>query len=102
MCYDTATIMLKPQEIENLLTLARMELPATEKERLRHDIDSILGYVDQLREATTKKVPFLHDRDVRNVLRDDVSTASGGMYTNDLLHAAPQSEKGYIKVKKIL
>lgn len=94
--------MLTPQEIDNLLTLARMELPAAEKERLRHDIDSILGYVDQLREATTKTVPPLHDGGVKNVLRDDVSMVPSGTYTDDLLRAAPQSERGYIKVKKIL
>lgn len=93
--------MLTIQEIDKLLALARMEIPAEEKEKLRRDIDSILSYVDQLKEVANK-APAQEKQVTRNVLRSDETLRAPGEYTSDMVKAAPESSDGYVKVKKIM
>lgn len=93
--------MLTIQEIDKLLSLARLDIPAAEKEKLRTDIDSILNYIDQLKEAAAK-APKIEKEPTRNVLRGDDKPRSSGEYTNDLVASAPESLDGYVKVKKIM
>lgn len=88
------------EQIENLAKLARIGLSREEALNLTVEVDSILGYVDQIKEVTgeTKKVtPKL-----RNVMREDVVTNSKGQYKEKLLNNAPSREGDYLKVKKIL
>lgn len=92
--------MITPKDIKNLADLARIEISDTETESLTHEVDSILEYVGQIKNATgdvEKMVPELH-----NVMRDDVVTNEPGQYTENLLANAPSREGNYIKVKKIL
>ncbi len=93
--------MLTIQEIDKLLALARMEIPAEEKEKLRTDIDSILNYIDQLKEAAAK-APKTEKVLNRNVLRGDDQPSVSGKDTAALVAAAPESQDGYVKVKKIM
>lgn len=92
--------MLSIKDIDDLLALSRMEIPTTEKEELRQDIDAILSYVDSVQAAATTALPRVHP--VRNVMRPDVPTNETGFHTTDLLKAAADSQDGYVKVKKIL
>lgn len=92
--------MITPKDIQNLADLARIEIPESEAESLTSEIDSILSYISQTKDAigdVEKKVPELH-----NIMRDDVPTNKPGEYTEDLLNNAPQREGNYFKVKKIL
>lgn len=93
--------MLTIQEIDKLLSLARMDIPDMEKEKLRTDIDSILNYIDQLKEAAAK-APKEVKAPTRNVLREDVTLGEGGEFGEVLTRAAPESKNGYVKVKKIM
>lgn len=93
--------MISLQEIENLISLARLELSADEKEKLRADIESILDYVGQIKQAASdNSLTISHE--LINVLRDDTEAYSGGEYTEALLAAAPDREDDYLRVKKIL
>ena len=88
------------KDIKNLASLARIEISEEEAERLTPEIDSILGYVGQIKNVVgniKKEVPKLH-----NVMREDVSTNISRQYTDDILNNAPDREGDYIKVKKIL
>ena len=88
------------KDIKNLASLARIEISEEEAERLTPEIDSILGYVGQIKNVVgniKKEVPKLH-----NVMREDVSTNTSRQYTDDILNDAPDREGDYIKVKKIL
>ena len=88
------------KDIKNLASLARIEISEEEAERLTPEIDSILGYVGQIKNVVgniKKEVPKLH-----NVMREDVVTNTSRQYTDDILNDAPDREGDYIKVKKIL
>lgn len=92
--------MITSEEIKKLAELARIEIGETEMEKLTKDVDAILGYVGQIKDATgnvSKNVPLLS-----NVMREDVVTNKEGEYTEKLLHNAPKREGAYLKVKKIL
>jgi aspartyl-tRNA(Asn)/glutamyl-tRNA(Gln) amidotransferase subunit C len=89
------------KEIENLANLCRIDLSDEEKNELLGEMDSILSFVDQIREVkiddTEKRVAGL-----RNVMRDDGEAHESGKYTDSILAEAPKKEGGYFKVKKIL
>jgi aspartyl-tRNA(Asn)/glutamyl-tRNA(Gln) amidotransferase subunit C len=93
--------MITKEEIQKLADLARLSLTEGEKESLRKDIDSILEYVGQIKEAGGETAePW--EPAIRNVMREDVPTGKRGEYTEALVSAAPKHERGHIKVKKIL
>ena len=92
--------MITKDDIKNLADLARIEIGDAEAEGLTAQIDSILGYVGQIKATGTENVP--HVPALHNVMRDDVPTNTAGQYTEALLDNAPSREGDYLKVKKIL
>lgn len=92
--------MITSKDIKNLAELARIEVSDAEAEHLTSEIDSILQYIGQTKNAIgglDKNIPVL-----RNVLREDVPTNKKREYTENLLEIAPSREGDYFKVKKIL
>lgn len=93
--------MINKDDIEHLAKLSRIELSESDKEGLTKDIESILGYVDQLKEVkadlTEKKAG-----ENRNVLREDENPHESGIHTEAILKEAPSIEGDFIKVKNIL
>ncbi len=95
-----STTEISLAEIEKLAALARIALTDEEKKSLQQDMGSILTYVDQIKNAAgTTDVEIVGNL---NVFRDDSNPHPTGMFTEDLLVAAPQREDNYFKVKKIL
>lgn len=93
---------MKREDIEHLAKLARIAVTETEADGLAKDITSILGYVSEIEQITgntegEKKVGALY-----NVMRDDNDSHEPGIYTEDLLSAAPDRKGQYINVKKII
>ncbi|MFH1402342.1 MAG: Asp-tRNA(Asn)/Glu-tRNA(Gln) amidotransferase subunit GatC [Patescibacteria group bacterium] len=89
------------KDIENLAKLCRIELADNEKENLLGEMDAILDFVEQIREVKTEtKTPSAEL--LKNVMREDENPRAGGFYTADILAEAPRTERGFIKVKKIL
>jgi aspartyl-tRNA(Asn)/glutamyl-tRNA(Gln) amidotransferase subunit C len=95
----TAT-SITTKEIEKLASLARIDVPESEQEKLAEDISSIISYVEQIREISTGEEKTLPRQ--RNVFREDINAHEGGLHTEELLNEAPATEGGYFKVKKIL
>lgn len=89
------------KDVEHLAGLARIKVSDSEKEVLRHDLEEILAYVSEIKEVAAEAgesaVGELH-----NVLRADSDPHEGGMFSEDLLSAAPTREGNRIFVKKIL
>jgi aspartyl/glutamyl-tRNA(Asn/Gln) amidotransferase C subunit len=86
--------------------LARIKLSDEEKETLKTDIGSILGYVSEIQKVSsevenTKDSP-LKKTALCNVMREDEDPHESGLYTEKILENAPEREDDYIKVKKIL
>ncbi len=91
------------KDVEKLAALARIEISAEEKATYAKEIDSILGYVNQLNSVSAS---VLQDAKVapehRNQLREDVSHTNTNSDPSVLVTMAPASEQGMVKVKKIL
>ena len=94
-------VPMKKEDIEQLALLARIEVGDAEALTLAHDITKILEYVSEVNEITgdthEKTVGALY-----NVMREDTDAHEPGIYTEDILSAAPGRDGQYIKVKKIL
>jgi aspartyl-tRNA(Asn)/glutamyl-tRNA(Gln) amidotransferase subunit C len=88
-------------EVEHVARLARLELSAAEKERMRSQLDVILAYVAKLNEVDTRDVPpTSHVLPLVNVMREDEVRPS---YPADAMLAnAPEAEGELFRVPKIL
>lgn len=93
--------MLRIEEIDKLAKLARLEIPAEEKETLRKEVEEILDYVGQIQKLSPKEPPK-EVGIVHNVFREDKNPHQTGEFTDALLANASEKENGYVKVKKIL
>jgi aspartyl-tRNA(Asn)/glutamyl-tRNA(Gln) amidotransferase subunit C len=90
-------------DVKKLANLARLELTDSEVEKLRGEIDSILAYIDTIQKVTLPDgIAASPHLDLKNVMRDDGTPHESGQYTKDLVDQFPDSENGYLKVKKIL
>ena len=92
--------MISREEIVKLAELSRVALSAKEQERAAKDIDAIVAYVSDITEISTKAP--LHSKECINVLREDANPHESGIYTKELLSAAPAVMRDFIKVKKII
>ena len=93
--------MLTPKDIEKLANLARLDIPDSEKESLRKEVDSILGYVGEIQKLAGSEVKK-EAGEVRNVLRADGNPHLTGEFTEELIEEAPRRQDNYVKVKHIL
>lgn len=91
------------KDVENLAELARLELSPEEKTGLLKDMDSILDYVKAIEEADVEESES--DLNPRNIWREDLSRQAGEerQFSRDLIiNQFPDSQDGFLKVKKIL
>ena|SRR3990167_4848821 len=94
--------MITKQDIEKLATLARIEVHESEVEKLQHDLERMLKYVDQLNRAKTGTVEmFTNVTGLSNVAVDDDARVAVEADTAGLLHAAPAHDNSFVKVPPI-
>ena len=94
--------MITEQDIETLASLARIDLSTDEKNALRLDLESILNYISQLREASAE-LPVEQDLGlVKNVWREDGTPHLTGLHTEKLLAQMVKQKDNFMVVKKIL
>ena len=93
--------MSEKLDIEQIAQLARLNLKGAEKEKLAKDLQSILAYVDQLKELNTENVsPTSHVLPIENVFRKDEVKPS---HVRDaVLEHAPKREVNFFKVPKVI
>jgi aspartyl-tRNA(Asn)/glutamyl-tRNA(Gln) amidotransferase subunit C len=96
--------MISKEEVDNLATLARLELSDAEKASLAKDISNILEYVGQVSAVAMSDgrpaVPLQ-----RNVMRDDTPRAAGNVLLGkeeSLRASFPKREGNYNVVRKII
>ncbi|MBU6431291.1 MAG: Asp-tRNA(Asn)/Glu-tRNA(Gln) amidotransferase subunit GatC [Patescibacteria group bacterium] len=96
--------MIEIKEIEKLAELSRIEISDEEKKTFLKDIDSILGYVGQIKAVagTANSINSREESKLKNIFREDANPHDPGQFTEDLLAVAPEKENDCIKVKKIL
>lgn len=93
--------MLKPEDIDHLATLARIDLSQEEKEEFPKQLEAILAYVGEVSKVTTKEDAVPRVGALRNVMREDTDVRPGGEFTDAIIENAPHKEDGYVKVQQI-
>jgi aspartyl-tRNA(Asn)/glutamyl-tRNA(Gln) amidotransferase subunit C len=95
---------ISKDDIKKLSDLARIEVSEEEAEKLRGDIEEILGYVGQVNSvaAASGEEAGIDVGPTINVLREDAEPNETGSNTADIVAEFPHSENNYLKVKKIL
>jgi len=89
------------EQVDHVARLARLELSAADKERMRRELDGILSYIDKLRALDTRDVePTSHAVPVTNVMRDDVERPS--LPQEDMLANAPDRHRDMFRVPRII
>jgi aspartyl-tRNA(Asn)/glutamyl-tRNA(Gln) amidotransferase subunit C len=94
------------KDVENLASLARIELGEDEKKSLLSDMENILGYVKQIEEVKVEDVE--PEYRVYNVWREDLPVGEAGEtiprdFSRELIvEQFPDAQDGFLKVKKIL
>ncbi|MBP9669262.1 MAG: aspartyl/glutamyl-tRNA amidotransferase subunit C [Candidatus Pacebacteria bacterium] len=91
----------KTIDINALATLARLEIPESDITALQGEISSIVGFVDAI-QAVVATIPEPAAGAHRNVLRADENPHESGIYTNDLLAAAPDHTATHVRVKQVI
>jgi aspartyl-tRNA(Asn)/glutamyl-tRNA(Gln) amidotransferase subunit C len=92
---------ISKEEVEHVALLARLKFSESEKERFTTQMNSILDYMDKLKELDTSQVePTFHAVAERNVFREDTVLSS---FPQELsLNNAPDGDRGFFRVPKII
>ena len=87
------------KDIEKLAELAKIELSDIEKETLLKDLDGVLAYVKQIESVEVSDVEEHYL--LKNIWREDEARST--IFSRDLIiDQFPDSQDGFLKVKKIL
>ena len=93
------------KDVENLAELAKIELSEGEKTKILSDMEGILGYVKQISEVSLPAEVGVEEIEVeyspKNVWRED-EVAPREFSREDIISQFPDSQSGFVKVKKIL
>lgn len=92
---------LSEQDVRHVAMLARLGLTDAEIETMRLDLNSILGYIDDIQRLDLASVPpMAHAINVVNVTRPDVARPS---FPQEVAIAnAPASENGAFVIPQIV
>lgn len=88
---------MTPEDIKNLAHLARIEVNDAEIASFGAEMESILGYVDQINQLEISEIDQQFTQ--VNQVRSDVVQSFDGV---SLLDQAPDQQDGFYKVPKIL
>ncbi len=92
---------LSKSDVEHVALLARLKFSESEKERLTTQMNSILDYMDKLKELDTSQVePTFHALARRNVFREDTVLPCFPQEVS--LSNAPDGDRGFFRVPKII
>ena len=89
------------KDVENLAELARIELSEDEKKGLLSDMKGILEYVSQIEKVKVDVKHSVFDTGNYNVWRED-KIESREFSRASIIGQFPDSQDGFLKVKKIL
>ncbi len=89
------------EEVRHVAFLARLKLTPEEEALYSEQLARIISYMEKLKELDTGKIePTTHPLDIENPYREDRVHPS--MVREDVLSNAPQQDRGYFKVPRII
>lgn len=92
-------MIITDEIIDYVSSLARLDLSAEEKTRIKGEIEKIIDYMDVLNTLDTTKVePMSHVLPVTNVFRED--TVAVSVPREEILANAPEVDDGAFRVPK--
>jgi len=95
------TARLSEEDVRKVAKLSRLKISDADVARFSTQLTSVLGYVDQLKEANVEGVePMAHPLPLKNVLREDVVKPS--LATDVVLSNAPSKDGPFFTVPKVL
>lgn len=87
--------------IHKLETLSKLKLSTTEKEKLKSDLENMVGMFGKIAEVDTSGIaPLRHMTDTVNVMRDDV--AHNQLSHEEAVKNAPKTIGRYFAVPKVI
>ena len=92
-------------EIKKLADLARIDMSEEEMKEIAKDFESILAYVGQVQEVSGEIIDNdkkSEDYFVRNITREDIAEDMNKERNDKILANAPDTQDGFIKVRKIM
>lgn len=89
---------MKDQEFERLLKITRLKLTSEERERIKPDIEEVIGYFDRIEEIQTEEKPAYQPIEVPTRLRKDEVVPFPDV---DLLKKQSKLHNGYILGPKL-
>lgn len=93
--------MISREDVLHVARLARLELSEPELEKMREQLNSILTYIDRLKELDVTGVePTSHAVPMLNVMRDDVVVPS--FPRDEMLANAPDRVGELVRVPRII
>lgn len=93
--------MIDREQVKKVAHLARLDITTEEEEQFTTQLNSILGYFEQLSELDTADVPpTTRAIELSNITRSD--TLKPFPNKEALVQAAPEQEGDYFRVPKIL
>lgn len=89
------------QDVDHIAELARLALSDEERERMTHELNSILAYIDDVMAVDTEGIPPLHHvLDLTNVFRKD---EPGPCLTREeALKNAPDRTEEFFRVPRVI
>jgi aspartyl-tRNA(Asn)/glutamyl-tRNA(Gln) amidotransferase subunit C len=92
---------INPEEVREIAGLTRLGLDEAEVERMTHELDGILGYIETVKNVDTAKVePMTHAVPFDCPMRpDDVGQS---LTVDEALRNAPRRRDGYFEVPRIV
>lgn len=92
---------LTVKEIENIALVARLYISEEEKEIFAEQLNSILDYVDKLKEIDTENIePLIYILSNYNVFRSDEVVPSPSR--DEMMANSALTEEGHYKVPRII
>ena len=87
--------------IDKLSLLARLEIKPDEKEKLRYDLQQMIGFIEKLQELDTTGIePLMHLTEEINVLRAD--EVKGSVTREEALQNAQLKNNSFFMVPKVI
>lgn len=92
---------IKPEEVQEIATLARLRLTDEETARMAGELDAILGHIDEIKALDTDAIePMTHAVAFDCPMRADETAPS--LTVEEALANAPRREASFFQVPRII
>ncbi|MCX6294799.1 MAG: Asp-tRNA(Asn)/Glu-tRNA(Gln) amidotransferase subunit GatC [Bacteroidetes bacterium] len=89
------------ETVDKIAHLARLEYENEAKERIKMDMNNMIGFIEKLNELDTSNVePLIYMSDEVNLLREDIVRQE--ITQDEALKNSPKHDSDYFKVPKVI